>query len=249
MCCELVSPVLDYTPSTLSEIEAIWQSFESISQTNASCGLHIHLDAEDLSLEDIVRVAANYAYFEPVIDLFMSADRRGDRNPYIASVRRAVSRPSHWDLLRRVLDGEASHLSPRSLSVLDAINPKPRKKHKLNLTNSFYHGLHQHGMGGKGQKETAYINTIENRHHNATLRYDEVARWIRFNLCFVHIAKTTVFVEEEERDENNEKLLDIDGNEPAEIWRRFKVLADLMADDEMMGHYEEKLDEALMLKL
>jgi len=242
MCCELVSPVLDYDSTTRDQIEGICFGLASDlrANTNTSCGLHIHLDAEDLSLRDIVRIASNYAYFEPVLDLFMSPGRRGSRNPYIQSVRRAMERPAHSELLRRVLDGEAGHLCKRSLSVLDAVNPKPRKKHKLNLTNAFYHSL-AHSMGGAQAKpaESAYINTIENRHHDATLRYEDVDMWIRFNLCFVHHSKTKpVHFEDESVD--NEGVRDREF-----IWRRFKVLAHFMEDDDMMAHYEQKLVDGL----
>ena len=161
----------------------------------------------------------------------MAAERRGDRNPYIQSVRRAMTRPANSALLRRVLEGEAEHLSKRSLSVLDAMNPKPRKKHKLNMTNAFYHSL--------ATSKTAYINTIENRHHDATLKFEEVELWIRFNLCFVHHSRTKpVHFDDNEQEEGEE-------SEPESIWRRFKVLADFMQDDAMMSHYEQKLVDGL----
>ncbi len=183
MKCELISPVLQFNKATMEQIEVICNGLQSKmdANTNGSCGFHVHLNAEDLSLADIIRITMNYSYFEPVIDLFMTPERRGNQNPHIRSMRGPVM--TNLDRLRSASSGHDSNpcLSASSLSVLDLLNPKPRRNHKLNVTNLFYFNLSRSGFC----KQSKYINTIENRHHHATLQYDDVLCWMGFHSMII----------------------------------------------------------------
>ena len=81
---ELVSPILD-TDSTanvrmLHKVCAVLQGMGSV--VNNSCGLHVHVNAGDLSAEQIKTVFHRYTKFESVIDLMVPANRRGDHTYY-----------------------------------------------------------------------------------------------------------------------------------------------------------------------
>jgi len=225
MRCELVSPKLDYCDDTLNTLRQISHSlqFEAGATINSSCGFHVHFDAADLSIQDITRIAMNYAFFEPVIDSFMKRNRRNDNNRYIRSVRTPVLK-NHTDLNDFLLN--KSPYNKASLSVLDMINPN-RKCHKFNFTNFVYYNLCKIGIN----KKQNYINTIENRHHHATLNADDMINWISFNSLFVH---HSIF-----KPLQMEKSADLVDVSPATM----DTLAEFIEDDEIMMYYSHKAQE------
>jgi len=220
MRCELVSPVLQYDHSTLSTLESICDDLQSKVQavTNGTCGFHIHFDAEDLSLGDIIKIAINYSHFERVIDLLMDGTRRGDSNQYIRSLTHSIN--EHLSDLQEILECEHfCYLNKSSISVLSMLNPR-RKCHKYNFTNLFYHNLSKLGLGGT-RNEAQYINTVENRHHHSTLNFEDVHFWTRFNMLFIHRSQTKPVVLEQQSS--------------------FHALADFIEDDEISTFYQRKV--------
>ena len=179
--CELVSPKLEYNNDTLNKLELILENLREKmnANTNESCGFHIHFDAEDLSINDIISIACNYSFFEDIIDLFMEPTRRDNKNKYIQSIRTPI-----YNNIENLLNiFECEYYSKASLSILDMINPN-RKCSKLNFVNYFYYNLGQIGLSSEAQNK--YINTIENRHHHGSLDYIDMLHWIKFNLLFIH---------------------------------------------------------------
>lgn len=73
---ELVSPVLQ-GEAGLKELEKICWVLEFCDvKVNDSCGLHIHMDAEDFDLQTWKNLALSYKHLERVIDSFMPQSRR-----------------------------------------------------------------------------------------------------------------------------------------------------------------------------
>lgn len=76
---ELVSPVLQ-GEAGLQELQKVCWVLEYCDvKVNDSCGLHIHMDAADFTLDTWKNLATTYKNLESVIDAFMPGSRRNNR--------------------------------------------------------------------------------------------------------------------------------------------------------------------------
>jgi len=84
---ELVSPPLEFGEESFALIR---KACEVINRINASvrkvCGLHVHVDASDVTVDAARLLAKRYAHFEGTIDSFMPLSRRNNNNRYCQSV-------------------------------------------------------------------------------------------------------------------------------------------------------------------
>lgn len=156
---EIISPKLLYNQQTKCAIDQICNilSNHPLNATlNVSCGFHVHCDATYLSLTETHQIALNYHYFERVIDGYMNTSRRNNNNQHAKSLN--------------FLDHEPM-LIPSSKKAMDLyLNPEG-KTYKLNFC-----ALKSHHR----------CNTIENRHHMASMDAQEMLNWVKFNLLFIH---------------------------------------------------------------
>ena len=75
---ELVSPILE-GEAGLQELQKVcWVLDYCDVKVNNSCGLHIHMDAADFTIETWRNLAITYRHLEPVIDAFMPNTRRNN---------------------------------------------------------------------------------------------------------------------------------------------------------------------------
>lgn len=81
---ELVSPILDTDkPEDLRMVRKVCEVLQAMGSTvNSSCGLHVHVDGTELSVEEIKTIFHRYTKFERVIDLMVPSNRRGDNVYY-----------------------------------------------------------------------------------------------------------------------------------------------------------------------
>ncbi len=83
---ECVSPVLNYAADGLESLKKTCKALnEAGAKVNKSTGLHVHIGAQDLDGESIVRVYKNYQMLEDLIDSFMAPSRRASQ--WCASIR------------------------------------------------------------------------------------------------------------------------------------------------------------------
>ena len=75
---ELVSPVLEGQNGLKELKEVCWVLDACGVKVNASCGLHIHFDAANFSLQTWKNIAISYKHIELVIDKFMPESRRNN---------------------------------------------------------------------------------------------------------------------------------------------------------------------------
>lgn len=81
---ELVSPILA-GEAGLKELEKVcWVLDLCDAQVNDTCGLHVHLDAEDFTMDTWKNLALTYKHLEHLIDAFMPESRRN--NTYCKSL-------------------------------------------------------------------------------------------------------------------------------------------------------------------
>lgn len=97
--CEVVSPIL----KNLKSLKVVCDTInEHGARVNRSCGLHIHLGAEQFTLDQWVRIIKNYAQIEAIIDSFMSESRRGNNNCYCKSIIECAERLSEINTFQQI---------------------------------------------------------------------------------------------------------------------------------------------------
>lgn len=107
---EIVSPILDTNkPEDIRSVRKLCEALQTIGcVVDSHCGLHVHVDTADMSVDDIKRIFGRYSQYEDIIDLFMPANRRGQL--YYAKSGKGqnqmVQNAETKQALSRVLGGE-----------------------------------------------------------------------------------------------------------------------------------------------
>lgn len=143
---ELVSPIL-HGEAGIDELEKVCWVLELCDvKVNDSCGLHIHMDAHDFTMDTWHNLAISYKRLEPVIDAFMPGSRRNNR--YCKSLNgiseTAINRAQTINDLRRVFHSD--------------------RYHKVNLEAYARHctvEFRQHGGSTNFTKMSAWIHFLE----------------------------------------------------------------------------------------
>ena len=110
---ECVSPALNGNPNGFKSLKACCKALAEIgARANASCGLHVHIGARDLTDEAYCNVFVNYMRLETAIESFLAPSRRGANARWCASLRnhgdRLVNAGTKEDV-RRALDFDRYH--------------------------------------------------------------------------------------------------------------------------------------------
>ena len=180
---EIVSPILAWDNEIPEVKKMLAISNQKIgTRCNSSCGLHVHIGLENLSLNDLKRITTNFLLFESAIDLFMPIERRenaeGMENPYcrsnLAAVIKNASIPynSVSDYIRN--SNSIRDLCQRLNPITDdSGTPEEiehsRRYYRLNLTN------------------VTTLRTIEFRQHEGTTVYFTTLYWIAFINDFIKL--------------------------------------------------------------
>ena len=101
--CEVISPVLRY-PEDLETLESVVRVVKTLATVNESCGLHVHVGAQDLSGPALGRLAALWAAKEDLI--YLAASTLAERQYYChkigPAIQRADFRPTyHGDAIQQ----------------------------------------------------------------------------------------------------------------------------------------------------
>lgn len=163
---EAVSPILRGMPGVDEAVKAAMALDAAGAEVDRSCGLHVHVDASDLSPEEINEILTRYARYETQIDAFMPLSRRENNNHYCRSVK---------DLLQNYT------LGPLDRGVRTFLREFPdtgcgnsRRFYKINLVAYVRHG------------------TLEFRHHSGTRNANKIKNWVLFVLHFVEECRQIV---------------------------------------------------------
>lgn len=85
---EAVSPILEGQDG-LNQIERVTRALQEAGATvDKKCGLHVHIDATDLSKSQIERIWVSYAKWEKAFDALLPESRRARNNHYCGSLSR-----------------------------------------------------------------------------------------------------------------------------------------------------------------
>lgn len=161
---ELVSPIL-FGEEGLATVKKVLNCLNQskrnadMDMINYSCGLHVHIEAKDLSSHDIHQIVTRYKDNENVIDSWMPPSRRGNG-------RWAQSIQSSWS--SRYLDA-VQNLQETYTNVGNALrNCQATRYSKINFTRAYRN-----------------YKTIEFRHHSGTTDYNKISNWIEFLQNFI----------------------------------------------------------------
>jgi hypothetical protein len=109
---EAVSPILR-GQAGLAELETVTKALAMEgASVNRQCGLHVHIDARDLTPEQVRSVVVAYGENEDVFDAIMPQSRRGDAGRWCKSLQRALPalrRATTMTALRSALNGDRYH--------------------------------------------------------------------------------------------------------------------------------------------
>ena len=83
---EVVSPILRGTAG-MTALKKVADALNAAGATaNKTCGLHVHVGAQDLNIDEIKMIVKRYAEHESTIDNFMPVSRRRDNNHMLKSM-------------------------------------------------------------------------------------------------------------------------------------------------------------------
>lgn len=163
---EINSPILsgDEGLTAVSQMVDYLNSNSGI-RVNKSCGLHVHVDAGDLTAAQVISVSQRYTEGEnSFFDKLMQNHRNND-NRYCYSSKFNTLRSGISSNILTIKDVFSSLTGYRDKTCFD-------KYRKVNIS------CRAHG-------------TIEFRHHHATLNKDELLNWVKFVTNFVEITKSS----------------------------------------------------------
>jgi hypothetical protein len=159
---ELVSPVLQGLEG-LADLERACRALKICgAQVNASCGLHVHLGASDLSIEHMRQLVRNYLVLEPTIDQLMPTNRRASNNTFCQSLL----------LGRTQAAAEAAILAATTTQALATAANGTSRYRKVNLQSFFRHG------------------TVEFRQHSGSTDFEKISFWVKFLANLVDFSAT-----------------------------------------------------------
>lgn len=176
LCFELVSPILvGDGEHGLGQLRNIMDAVRRIGiASNASCGFHVHVDAEHgsmlSSLDAIKAISQSFVSVESAFDVLVSDQsvdmydgRRTNRNKYCNSNRILFGQMSNKQRWNKI--GSATSMK----HIVQMMNPHHDRYRKLNLTNLI-----------KNDRPS----TVEFRHHGGVENLQEAEAWVRFVLRF-----------------------------------------------------------------
>src|SRR5262249_4362183 len=126
-----------------------------------SCGLHVHIDASDLTLSAMKRLVVIYMENEKVIDSFLPPSRRGEANRFAKSITK--TNLSHLKTARTADQIATAIYGGRDVGHM-------RRYVKLNFISFATHG------------------TVEFRHHSGTVDAAKINQWVRICQQMVDLA-------------------------------------------------------------
>lgn len=142
-CGELVSPPL-VGAAGIEQVRNVLRALVSAGATvNRSCGLHVHVDANDLTIPQIVNVMRRYQNFQNVINTFMPVSRHNSR----------WAKNLSNDLINRVSSYMVSSSLRRNANALD-------RYHVINVASFARHGtieFRQHSASVNNNKVAHWI--------------------------------------------------------------------------------------------
>ena len=163
---EVVSPILRGA-NGLAQVRLVMDALKAAgAKVNKSCGLHVHVGAEDFTVRQFKNLAKNYLFFEDFFDMIMPRSRRGSSNEYIKSIRAKFGGYDHAAARCGMMKMDQCKTVEQVILALNGAYHQDRY-YKLNLT-----AFNRH-------------RTVEFRQHAGTIEADKAINWISLVMGFV----------------------------------------------------------------
>lgn len=169
---ELVSPIL--MPATALEVDSALGALRAAgADIDQSCGVHVHHDAGNLTVEDVLRTLEVYARATPTIDTLVAPSRRSDNYPNycrpitlteVERTRRYVN--DYGDVGAGAVDAAVRGLALRRY-----------------MSSGRYMTVNTEALEDHG--------TLEFRQHGASLLGPKVRGWARFTALIAQVGPRT----------------------------------------------------------
>ncbi len=155
---EVVSPILE-GQAGLEEVEKILEALRDSGATvNKSCGMHVHHNAEDFTLQTMKNLIKIYWVAEEQIDSFMPRSRRGFAPQWIKSLKFFIGdKKAVWDTINNC----------KSIRDLSDEIYRGDRYFKLNIQSYFRQ------------------QSVEFRQHSGTIETDKVINWVKLTAGIV----------------------------------------------------------------
>lgn len=161
---ELVSPILQ-GENGLMQVAIVGDTLERLgAKVNTSCGLHVHIDGRDLTVNSMSRICKMWLKYETCFDSIVPASRRNNR--FALGIR------SKFATLEAAFAKLATATSIQGLTrIMNSDNfGGSSRYHKLNLESMVRHG------------------TVEFRQHSGTVNGLKMVNWVKLVGGFVESA-------------------------------------------------------------
>ncbi len=183
--CEVVSPVLNYEDiETVQEIVRELKAAGAVS--DPSCGIHVHVGAEDFKVQNLINVVNIMASKEDMIYKALEIPER---------------RAGRWcQKVDAILLRKLAARKPRTIDQLKDIwydTLACGETRSAHYNSSRYHGINLHAYWTKG--------TVEFRLFNATMHAGKIKAYIQFCLAVANQALTQTKASAKKTVTDNEK--------------------------------------------
>lgn len=155
---EIRSPVLKGEKDLQKLKNALASIINAKSKVNKSCGLHVHIDCNYFTLDQLKSFITFFILFEKQIDNFFTKDRQ--RNIYARSIVRSMFDNGDDSEFFRY-EAKDMHKAIKKLSDQKLIDTFSDHYSRVNLMN--YNS----------------IGTVEFRQHHGSISFDEISNWIK----------------------------------------------------------------------
>jgi hypothetical protein len=150
-------------------------------EVNSSCGLHVHIDAQDIRNNEklLRRLFLTYGAIEDVIYAMLPESRR--TNTYCKKLDSVVDENELSGMINKV-NSKEHHMVQKKWYGGD-YDPNYQSHDKYD--SSRYHGLNVHSLLAQGH--------VEMRYHHGTISADAIRKWIKFHLEVINWITSTNF--------------------------------------------------------
>tara|TARA_R100000781_G_scaffold110958_1_gene76749 strand:- start:15 stop:941 length:927 start_codon:yes stop_codon:yes gene_type:complete len=172
---ELISPPLPATPESFRQIEIVTRVLNNMnSKVDINCGLHVHHDANDLTVRQVGHIYGLYASFQTLISSSLAPSRR---------VNAQYMSPENYNNLPENNKNAKAWNTPRFKQVRHWANT-PALQDLCDMTNKSNEQYARYNSTVNLQS-LAKHGTIEFRQHQGTLNADKIISWVLVTQAFI----------------------------------------------------------------
>lgn len=160
---EVVSPIL-YGEDGLQQVKTVLSVLEQYAKVDRTCGIHVHHDASEHTVQNIRTLGKMYLNYESNIDSILPKSRRENNNRFCHSMIGGYgSGERNYD--------EMWEMYSNAKSIHNIVENQNTRYQKLNFKAYVVHG------------------TIEFRQHSGSLDFEKVSNWVLLTGSFMERCK------------------------------------------------------------